>query len=116
MPSDGCWLGPEQRPCIWLPAAWSGTPRAARPFIAGAALLFLVLAGAAFVGLSRETEELSTPSTAGAATIEWQDARPGDLAQLQAAFGTGLAVPFSEKENTTTVEPDRPTTSILGGC
>ena len=90
--------------------------RAARPFIAGAALLFLVLAGAAFVGLSRETEELSTPSTAGAATIEWQDARPGDLAQLQAAFGTGLAVPFSEKENTTTVEPDRPTTSILGGC
>ena len=71
--------------------------RAARPFIAGAALLFLVLAGAAFVGLSRETEELSTPSTAGAATIEWQDARPGDLAQLQAAFGTGLAVPLSEK-------------------
>lgn len=70
--------------------------RAARPFIAGAALVFLVLAGAAYVGLSRDSDEpRSTPTTAGAATVEWQDARPGDLARLQAAFGTGLVVPFS---------------------
>lgn len=70
--------------------------RAARPFIAGAALVFLVLAGAAYVSLSRDIDEpRSTPTTAGAATVEWQDARPGDLARLQAAFGTGLVVPFS---------------------
>jgi len=77
---------------------WDPT-RAARPFLGGAALLFLVLTGIGYVALSRDTDNegpnLAREDT-GAVTVQWQDPEPGDLSRLGDAIGDGLVAPFVE--------------------
>ncbi len=80
----------------WDPA------RAARPFIGAAALLFLVLTGAGYIALSRDTDTDASQVHSGeaqAATVQWQDPEPDDVARLRAAIGAGLVVPFVEGDH-----------------
>ena len=79
---------------------WDPT-RAARPFVAGAALLFLVLAGSGYLVLGRQVE--APPDVAGrgqSVTVEWEDPQADDLSRFGAALGTGLTVPFVEASHT----------------
>lgn len=77
----------------WDPA------RAARPFIGGAALLFLVLTGTGYVTLSRDTDNEEPNLVSGdthGVTVQWQDPKPSDLSRLRDAIGAGMVAPFVE--------------------
>ena len=75
----------------WDPA------RTALPFVGGAALLVVVLAGIGYVTLNRDTDDPVIPPGAIPAVIaEWRDPQPGDVTRLADAVGAGLAVPFAE--------------------
>ena len=75
---------------------WDPT-RAARPFVGGAALLFLVVSGAGYIALSNDLDAPRLPTDdTQAVTVEWQDREPDDLRRFGDAVGTGLVVPFIE--------------------
>ena len=76
---------------------WDPT-RAARPFLGGAALVVLVLAGGGYVALARHVEAPSVPAAGGAqaVVVQWLDPRTDDPNELADAIGGGLVVPFAE--------------------
>ena len=76
---------------------WDPT-RTARPFLGGAALVVLVLAGGGYVALARHVEAPSVPAAGGAqaVVVQWLDPRADDPDELANAIGAGLVVPFAE--------------------
>ncbi|HYU83423.1 MAG TPA: hypothetical protein VEK80_01345, partial [Kribbellaceae bacterium] len=75
---------------------WDPT-RVAMPYVGGAALLVLVLAGIGYVAVQRNTDSpVSPPGAAHAVIAEWRDPRPGDFARISAAAGAAWSAPFTE--------------------
>ncbi|MGH3499643.1 MAG: hypothetical protein ACRDQA_01890 [Nocardioidaceae bacterium] len=66
------------------------------------ALLVLALAGTGYITLASHVEQhpYGGPGSATAVAVEWRQVEAGDLDKLTQAMGSGLVIPFREKEAT----------------
>jgi hypothetical protein len=79
--------------------------RASRPFAGAAALVVLVLVGAGYVKLIRDTRATAVPEGAGPSTVavSWYAPRSGDHGRLAAALGRGLVAPYEVTDDGSTL-------------